>query len=183
MDGLEAASKIMELNTGVPIVAMTANIMYNDREIYKKSGIFDCVGKPFTNQELWRCLMKYLTPQNTNDAGIYDENSKFNDDNFPHVRKDWEYQKELQELFVQSNHNKYDKIIDALESGDIKLAHRLAHSLNTNACQVGKIILQKAASDIEFKLKDGKNQVTDEQLAILKSELDMVLNEFNTNIY
>ena len=62
MDGLDAAAKILELDTKVPIVAMTANIMANDREIYKRSGINDCVGKPFTSQELWRCLVKYFTP-------------------------------------------------------------------------------------------------------------------------
>ncbi|MCL2270899.1 MAG: ATP-binding protein, partial [Treponema sp.] len=56
MDGLEAAEKILELNTGIPIIAMTANIMSNDREIYRMSGMNDCVGKPFSSQELWRCL-------------------------------------------------------------------------------------------------------------------------------
>jgi len=63
MDGLEAAAKIMELNTGVPVVALTANIIYNDKAIYKKNGLNDCVGKPFTSQELWRCLMNYFTPK------------------------------------------------------------------------------------------------------------------------
>jgi CheY-like chemotaxis protein len=57
MDGIEAATEIAALNTGTPIVAMTANIMSGDLEIYKQHGMEDCVGKPFTSQELWRCLM------------------------------------------------------------------------------------------------------------------------------
>jgi len=173
MDGLEAAAKITELNLGIPIVAMTANIMYNDREIYRKSGMYDCVGKPFTSQELWRCLMKYLTPisfGNAESAGD-DKNTV-----------DWEYQMKLQQLFVQNNRNKYDEITDALEAGDISKAHRMAHSLKSNAEQIGKIILQKAAADVELKLKEGKNQVTGEHLKMLKTELDLVLNEFNQNI-
>jgi len=63
MDGLEASAKIMELKTGVPIVALTANVIYNDKEIYKQNGMNECVGKPFTSQELWRCLMNYFTPK------------------------------------------------------------------------------------------------------------------------
>jgi len=63
MDGLEAAAKIMELNTGVPVVALTANVIYNDKAIYKKNGLNECVGKPFTSQELWRCLMNHFTPK------------------------------------------------------------------------------------------------------------------------
>jgi signal transduction histidine kinase/ActR/RegA family two-component response regulator len=62
MDGLEAASEIQKLNAGIPIVAMTANIMSNDIEVYKTSGMNDYIGKPFTSQELWQCLMRYLEP-------------------------------------------------------------------------------------------------------------------------
>ena len=167
MDGLEASEKIKELHTGVPIVAMTANIMFNDREIYKKSGMIECVGKPFTSQELWRCLMKYFTPKI---PGSDYNNTK--------LEASLEFQKKLQSMFVKGNENKYQEIIDALEADDIVLAHRLAHSLKGDAGNVGKIILQKAATDVEQNLKNGKKLVTAEQLNILKMELDIVLNEF-----
>jgi len=62
MDGFEASAEIVKLNTGIPMVAMTANIMVEDMEIYKISGMPDCLGKPFTSQELWRCLLKYIKP-------------------------------------------------------------------------------------------------------------------------
>jgi len=174
MDGLEAAAKITELNLGIPIVAMTANIMYNDREIYKKSGMYDCVGKPFTSQELWRCLMKYLTPLSFGKSDSESDGDKHS--------ADWEYQMKLQQLFVQNNRSKYEEITEALESGDIVKAHRMAHSLKSNAEQIGKIILQKAAADVEHRLKEGKNLVSSDHLKMLKTELDLVLNEFNQNI-
>jgi CheY-like chemotaxis protein len=60
MDGLEATKLIMELNTGVPMIAMTANVMAHDRELYKKIGMKDCLGKPFRTRELLECLTKYL---------------------------------------------------------------------------------------------------------------------------
>jgi len=61
MDGMEASAKIIALNTGSPIIAMTANIMTSDLENYKKHGMSDYIGKPFTSQELWSVLLKYLT--------------------------------------------------------------------------------------------------------------------------
>ena len=64
MDGLDAADKIISLETATPIIAMTANIMTNDMEIYQEKGMIDCIGKPFTSQELWACLLKYLVPVN-----------------------------------------------------------------------------------------------------------------------
>jgi len=62
MDGMEAALVISAMNTRAPIVAMTANIMPSDLENYRKLGMSDHVGKPFTSQELWRVLLKYLEP-------------------------------------------------------------------------------------------------------------------------
>jgi len=174
MDGLEASLKIMELNTSVPIVAMTANIMFNDREIYAKSGIHDCVGKPFTSQELWRSLMKYFTPVSLS-AGENEVNK------ITKIEQDMEFQKELMKMFINDHKNKYVDITAALESGDITRAHRLSHSLKTNAGQLGKIMLKNAAGDVEYNLKSGKNQVTAEQLQILKTELEMVVNDFISN--
>ena len=62
MDGLEATKKINDFATATPIIAMTANVMSDDRELYKRLGMLDCVDKPFTSQELWRCLLKYFEP-------------------------------------------------------------------------------------------------------------------------
>jgi CheY-like chemotaxis protein len=169
MDGLEASAKINELKTGVPVVAMTANIMANDIEIYKTSGMNDCVGKPFTSQELWSCLMKYFTPI------IMDESQKS-----VQTESDSEFQRSLQLYFVRSNRNKYNEIVKALEAHDIKLAHRLAHTLKGNAGQIGKIILQKASADVERQLKDGTNLVSAEQLKTLDNELMMVINELSS---
>jgi len=67
MDGFEASAEIVRLNADIPMVAMTANIMIDDVEVYKASGMLDCLGKPFTSQELWRCLLKYFKPLNAAD--------------------------------------------------------------------------------------------------------------------
>ena len=69
MDGVEAASRIAALGAKTPIVAMTANVLTSELDNYKKAGMHDCVGKPFTTQELWRCLLKYLKPSGASEAG------------------------------------------------------------------------------------------------------------------
>jgi signal transduction histidine kinase/DNA-binding response OmpR family regulator len=189
MDGLEASEKIIELNAGIPIVAMTANIMSDDREIYKKSGMNDCVGKPFTSQELWRCLMKYLTPVNTENKNTPEKKSgsetgfqlnsasQLNADSL--YEAEMEFQKSLQKLFAKNNQKKFDEIVKAIEADDITLAHRLVHTLKGNAAQIGKTLLRKAAADVEQLLKDGKNLVTEEHLKLLETELTVALKELN----
>ena len=77
--------------------------------------------------------------------------------------------------FVHNNRNRYADIADALNAGDIKLAHRLAHTLKSNAGQLHKTSLQNAAGDVEHMLQDGKNLATVEQMALLESELSAAL--------
>jgi len=169
MDGLEASAKILELKTGIPVIAMTANIMTNDMEVYSLSGINDCVGKPFTSQELWHCLMKYLKPISQEHMNKYE-----------YTEAETEFQKSLHIMFLKNNQNLVEEITKALKEDDIKLAHRLVHTLKGNAGQLGKNILQQTAANIEHLLKEGKNLVTEEQLKVLETELKAVLSDIAT---
>ena len=165
MDGVEAASKISEFGTGTPIVAMTANVMTSEMENYKMNGMSDCVGKPFTTQELWRCLLKYLTP-----VSISVE------DHADLTRDNDELQKKLRIKFARDNQTKYCEIAEAIATGDMMLAHRLAHTLRGNAGQIRKTALQSAAAEIETLSKDGSIP-SEEQMNRLETELAGVLNE------
>jgi len=166
MDGLEATAIISKLNTGMPIVAMTANIMTNDRDIYEKSGLCGFVGKPFTSQELWRCLMTYLEPVNW-----------ITQDEAQKKQADAELNNKLISRFIDKNSDVYIKIKEALSAGDNVLAHRLVHTLKSNAGQIGKTILQQISAEVEASLENGENRITTEQMKTLKMELDAVLAE------
>jgi CheY-like chemotaxis protein len=165
MDGHEAASKITALQTGTPIVAMTANIMSQDRELYRMNGMPDCVGKPFTSQQLWKCLLQYLKPvsMETTKKAAQDQADLF-------------LQKRFQVNFLKDNQTIIEKIAASMATGDMAAAHRLAHTLKGNAALIGKTGLQQAAADAEQILKTGR-PLTVEQMSLLKTELDAVLNE------
>jgi CheY-like chemotaxis protein len=172
MDGLVASGKINALALGVPIVAMTANIMYDDKEFYKSSGMNDCVSKPFTSQELWQCLMRYFKPMTwqREDAALRE-------------KADGDLNQKLINNFVKSNRTKAEEIENALNAGDIKLAHRLAHSLKNNAGQLKKMGLQKITQEMEALLQDGENKVTPQHLEVLNRELSTSLAELGPLVY
>ncbi|MCL1805535.1 MAG: ATP-binding protein [Clostridiales bacterium] len=143
MNGTEAAAAISALGTGAPIVAMTANVMTSELDNYRKNGMSGHVGKPFTSQELWRCLLKYFTPLNAPATVSAVE------------EKDDELLMKLRVNFVKNNQAVYDKIALAIRSDDLTAAHRMAHSLKTNAGLIGKSSLQEAAAQIEALLYRG----------------------------
>jgi CheY-like chemotaxis protein len=170
MDGMEAASRIIAMNTGAPIVAMTANVMVSELEKYKNNGMLDCLGKPFTSQELWHILLKYLVPVRTTPiSGATDE--YYNNE---------AHKKMLRLQFFKNNQTVLKEITDAVSAGDNRLAHRLAHTLKGSAGLLGKTGLRNAASDVEALLRDGIDSIWDNKINILKAELSVVLEEIKT---
>jgi len=167
MDGMEAAAQIMAMNTGTPIVAMTANVMVSELEKYKRAGMPDCLGKPFTSQELWRMLLTYLAPVGSDPiSGVVDENEEHE-----------ELQKKLRINFFNDNQTIHTEILAAVAAGDTKLAHRLAHSLKGSAGLIGKTALKNAAAEVEALLKEGLASVWENKMNILTTELMSVLDE------
>jgi len=167
MDGLEAAKKLLEMGCKTPIVALTANIMTNDRDAYLAAGMLECLPKPFSTGDLWSCLLKYLTPvQMLNVGNTEDENSS--EEEYGH--------RSLIAAFVKSNENTYKNFSNAIKEGDIKLAHRMVHTLKSVSGLVGMTMLQEAAKNVEKSLTDNKN-VSAEQINLLEFELNNALNE------
>ena len=167
MDGMEACSAIMALKTGTPIVAMTANIMLSELEKYKRHGMPDCLGKPFTSQELWFILLKYLKPIRSQPLNEFGGENGDNE----------ELLKKLQLNFYKNYQTTHIKITEAVNSGDIKLAHRLAHTLKSSASMIGKTALRNIAAEIETMLKDGIASVWERKMITLEAELNTVLEE------
>lgn len=69
VDGFEATRRIRrhEQQAGhrIPIIALTANALPEDRAACLAAGMDDFVSKPFTRQTLHQALMRWLTPQTT----------------------------------------------------------------------------------------------------------------------
>ena len=175
MDGVEATAVIRKLGlqySSLIIIALTANAIYGAREMFLLNGFNDYVSKPVDMQGLKNLLLQWLPKekikmqdQPRNKITITQSNNKL--------------QEMLYKLFIKNNANKTEEINAALEEGDIKLAHRLAHNLKSNAGQIGKTNLQSIAADIEYYLKEGINNVEKERLINLEKELKAVIDEIS----
>jgi len=165
MDGLEAASRITQMQIKTPIVATTANIMANDIVHYRENGMSYCLGKPFRAQELWKCLLKFLPVISFSSS-----------DRHNYSVEDELLAEKLKRIFVKNNQNLYNEMISELEAGNVRLAHRLAHTLKSNAGQIKEMKLMKAAAAAEAVLAEESN-LPSKQRVILKTELDAVLKK------
>ena len=61
MDGLEATKTIKSFRSNLPVIAITAFAMANEREYILDAGCDDHLSKPFTREDLIRKIQKYMS--------------------------------------------------------------------------------------------------------------------------
>ena len=166
MDGLEAMQIIQGLDIETPVIALTANIMSYDIEIYKTSGMPEYLGKPFTSQELWKCLVKYLPVKSYVTVDEQEENSA-----------EEVLLTQLRTNFFKSNRDLFERFIQALDDDDLKLAHRMVHTLKSNAGQIKEERLREIATTVDKFIKQENIRPGSELTVILESELEAVLKK------
>jgi CheY-like chemotaxis protein len=194
MDGLEAAQELSKRGNKTPIVALTANIMTQDMELYQQHGITEYLSKPFAAQDLWNCLLKFLKPlkflenagsrvpapakisQETSSSAPSDSSTDIINyaTGLKMASGNQQLYDKLKRNFYKSNQNVFEEINAAIQKGDITLAHRMAHTLKSVAAIIGAEKLRLAAYTIELSLAKGKQEYTGEQMQVLGKALEEV---------
>jgi HPt (histidine-containing phosphotransfer) domain-containing protein len=141
--------------------------MSEEIENYKKNyGMKIFLGKPFTSQELWHILLQFLKPIS----------SEYIDEGKNLQRKN-KFLKRVQTNFARSYQTVVDDINEAIKKGDFTLAHRLVHSLKGNAGQINESALENTAQIIEKILLTEPENITNDILKALESEMRIVLEK------
>lgn len=161
LGGLEATRQIRKLKNGisVPIIALTAGVSKEERELCFKSGMDDFLSKPIERNELQRITQKYLLNEmKTTDSEVVYATDSVHFDRTSLLSKIGN-EEVLQSLFLMSKteYPKYiQEIANAIESGDEKEIKRFAHKLKGSALNMEFVALGELAQLIEEKSEDIK---------------------------
>jgi len=173
-DGIETVREIRELGgkyKNMTIIALTANAVKGAREMFFNNGFNDFIAKPINTDELREIIRKHL-PAEKIKTMVDPEGQQ------ARLNKEEELFGKAAITFVKENKNTYKNITDALNSGDSKTAHRIAHTLKSSAGYLGKKELQEAAFSLEQSLQREPSGFTPKQLEIIEKELEKALREF-----
>jgi len=176
LDGVEATAVIRGLGgkyERLPVIALTANAVRGAKEMFLANGFHDFISKPIDVRELIGVLEKWLPPEKVRArADLHESRDR--------IDKDDELHRKSIITFVKENRNTYEKIYNSLAYGDLKTAHRIAHTLKSSAGYLGRKGLQDASLSLESSLQSEPPTYTKGQLNALKIELEKALFEYET---
>lgn len=177
MDGYEATQKLRQrkhLNL-VPIVALTANMLMQDRIQLLKLGMNDLLIKPITERQLTDMLGKWNQLSLLNQyPGVGVEQLLQNIDQKLHI---FQY---MMEKFKQDYHHFYDQLIPFIDGGELVAVKRKIHTLKGIAVNFYADALVTEVLAMEKELENGIHP--QEALHILKRiqhEIDAILGQGN----
>ncbi len=188
MDGLEATRRIRDIqssvfNHNIPIIAMTANAMKEDREHCLEAGMNDYVSKPIKPQALSEMLLRWLpkedNPNQTSTQGSLasptgkDNLTVFDKSNLLERLMDDE---ELVDLvisnFLKDIPLQIQALKDCLEKDDAVGAERQSHTIKGAAANISAQALCDVANEMEVSGRNGDLSAMRERIAELERQFE-----------
>ena len=164
MDGIETLQKARELEnskcTGVPVVALTANVVSGIRDMYINAGFDDYIGKPVDGAELEEILRKYISPEKItieNETECCEKNTEASAQS-GHIDVDlgMKYCGDSKDMYLEiltvycEMHDELKADLDkALAADNWKNYTVNIHSLKSNSLNVGASALSKMCLELE----------------------------------
>ena len=188
MDGLEATLKIREIeeesNKHIPIIALTASIMKEDRKNYIKTGMDAVVGKPINLKALFSTMEKVVPDGigTLNEDIIVDFQKKQEIDLTPlahivDIEKGlavWQesliFAKYLVS-FADKHTNDATEIQQLLNEGNAKEAMMITHALKGVASNLSLSTVADLATEVDALLKIGNNALLENLIPRLQEAL------------
>ena len=181
MDGFEATAKIREhedkKGEHTPIIAMTAHAMKGDRERCLDAGMDDYVPKPISSEALLNAI-RMLVPEHpgpNKEESIVIENTQPAFDRDALLKafdNDWDFLKEVIDMFIEDYPGMLKSIHDAVQAGDAPALQRTAHALKGMLGNFQVESVTKKAYNLEKMGAEGNLEQAADIYAQLSTELD-----------
>lgn len=206
MDGYAATQVIREIEHGddhslvVPIVAMTANTMDEDKQKCVEAGMTDYLAKPVRLPSLEAVLRKHLfstngkrsrsgigspggeseETQNSPSMALPIIQSDLVPEKFDPSSEDHEMIERLVNLFVKDTTDRLKSLERALETQDTQAALKVAHTIKGSSSNLGAPRLNHLCARLESALhENGLEELNVQKIEAIKMSFKEVFQELN----
>ncbi len=167
MDGIETFHKLRAMEgeyfTTVPVVALTATVLDNAREVFEKEGFQDYVSKPVNIAEVERVLKKYVHSDKWKEEPVKEEKVEHQEFAIEDVDmsiglRQWngnlDKYKMILEVVYTDGKQKLIEMRQYLENSDYEKYMIEAHSAKSVTASIGAMSVSELAKEQEFAVKN-----------------------------
>ena len=179
MDGFETTRRLRSMGYTRPIVALTADTIVGQANLFLKNGFDDFISKPIDIRQLNIVLNRLIRdkhPIEVVEAARLQTRMKAKHSSMASGLKTTEVYDIIQKAFAFNQKNIINEITTALRENDFKAAHLLIHTLKGLAGLLGGGRLLDVADKAEASLRSG-SAPTAEQLDLLALEVKRVIDD------
>ena len=142
MDGIQTTQKLREAGYTGTIVALTANAIVGNDEMFKQNGFDGFIAKPIDLRQLNAVLNTFVRDKYPEEAGKYSELADL-------VKKEAELYPKIISIFCVNADKTIVALRKAIQDSDIKLITSAAHSIKPSLAYIG----ENEASNDAFNLE------------------------------
>jgi CheY-like chemotaxis protein/HPt (histidine-containing phosphotransfer) domain-containing protein len=193
MDGF-TATRILRADPrfkDLPILAMTAHALVEERERCLQAGMNDHVTKPIDPDALFAALARWTKPRKAAAAEALSAAKTIVEDGLPEIEGvdvagalkrvagNKRLYRSLLEQFAAKQSDTDARIADALANGDREVAERLAHTLKGTAGNLGIGAIQETAGKLEKAIRErdsGAPKIVAELNSVLEATITAIRN-------
>ncbi|MGB2221302.1 ATP-binding protein [Neptunomonas sp.] len=185
LDGISATAEIREAEIAgqqayTPIVAVTANAMDGDRELYLSNGMDDYLSKPFSRAGIHKTLTRWLSDGRSAFSDLEQESDQYSSE--PTQIIDYAHLEHLKQLYDEDGQPLIRGLIDiyiknadeilanlkqAAKQQDFEEIRRLAHSLKSSSGNLGLCEVTQLSRSIELRCQRGNVDAVDDEIVLL----------------
>ncbi|MBF0294800.1 MAG: response regulator [Magnetococcales bacterium] len=174
LDGYEATRRIREeLDSALPVIAMTANAMVGDREKSLRVGMNDHVSKPIDPRHLFATLKRWIAPEGEGDPAEEVVVPAADDEtclpeSLPGIDMELALRRcagnrtllaRLLRRFATNQATVVERMEELWARGELEEAVRLAHTLKSLFGSLGAVGLQESARRLELAMRETAEDV------------------------
>ncbi len=172
MDGFETLSRMRAQGCVMPIIALTANALEEEKRQCKDVGFDDFIVKPIQRDIFYTTLHRHLVPVPANNADAVENDTAPITSRL--LEEDPDFAKAVA-YFVNDLPGRMKLIIDAYQKNDQQDFKSLIHQLKGSAGGVGYPMLTQVAIDIETCLMENHREAIEPLLDNLKNYTDRII--------
>jgi signal transduction histidine kinase/CheY-like chemotaxis protein len=184
MDGIETTNRIREMGYTGTVVALTANAISGNDELFKKNGFNDFISKPIDLMQMDQILHKYVQDNHKEEARRLREKLHTVDDTLsPESLADtaaMNIPPKLLEIFIRDAKKALLTLSHTLDRKDWKLFATTAHAMKAACANINQQELSQLAKELELAGKDGDETLIQKQAPAFMEQLRGFVEQWDT---